>query len=262
MLSFSSGPPAKGETPCDSDEMDTVKTGSHIIQTVKENGVEKGSGILEPSLPNHCSINRDSVTVSPTQNMICISPIEDSYFVNNITAIKNGSLSSARTISKDVESSDSIGTSEASNTSSSRSDSSMNILDEGPVEPLYFEQYFQEEYCKASTLDECRELTGVADVDSGSSPCDREKSEEDEDNDDMLGGVFAFSEEGRNPEQYNCSSILSSIWSYATKVLNDSMLLICPLFFCQHMRTFSFVHLYHIDNNMINAPEQKLKMKI
>lgn len=188
------GPPSKDETPCDLNQMNTVKTSSHIIQTVKENGVKSGSGILAPSLPNHGPFNRDSVSGSPKQ-MMGISPIEDSYFVNSISSIKNGSLSSARTIAKEVESSDSVGTSEASNTSSNRSDSSMNILDEGPVEPLYFGQYFQEGYCKASTLDECRELTEVTDVDSGSSPCDREKSEEDENNDDMLGGVFAFSEE-------------------------------------------------------------------
>ncbi|KAL6324422.1 hypothetical protein AAG906_013026 [Vitis piasezkii] len=155
---------------------------------------EKWEWYFSTILPNHGPFNRDSVSGSPKQ-MMGISPIEDSYFVNSISSIKNGSLSSARTIAKEVESSDSVGTSEASNTSSNRSDSSMNILDEGPVEPLYFGQYFQEGYCKASTLDECRELTEVTDVDSGSSPCDREKSEEDENNDDMLGGVFAFSEE-------------------------------------------------------------------
>jgi hypothetical protein len=33
-------------------------------------------------------------------------------------------------------------------------------------------------------------------------PGDREKSEEDGDNDDMLGGVFAFSEEGRTLKQF------------------------------------------------------------
>ena len=189
--------------------MDTRKTSSHIVQTVKENAVKSGSGILAPSLPNHGSFNRDSVSDSPKQQMMGISPIEDSYFVNSISSIKNGSLSSARTIGKEVESSDSVGTSDASNTGSNRSDSSMNVLDEGPIEPLYFGQYFQEGYCKASTLDECRELTEVTDVDSGCSPCDREKSEEDENNEDMLGGVFAFSEEGGNLKQYNCSSILT-----------------------------------------------------
>ncbi|KAJ1262836.1 hypothetical protein BS78_09G140400 [Paspalum vaginatum] len=60
-----------------------------------------------------------------------------------------------------------------------------------------FIQYFQEGYCKISELDDCRELTeAVTDADSSSSHCEREKPEEDGDNDDMLGGVFAFSEEG------------------------------------------------------------------
>ncbi|PNT71283.1 autophagy-related protein 18h [Brachypodium distachyon] len=62
---------------------------------------------------------------------------------------------------------------------------------------LEFTQYFQEGYCKISELDDCRELTeAVTDADSSSSHCEREKPEEDGDNDDMLGGVFAFSEEG------------------------------------------------------------------
>lgn len=219
--------------------MGAEETSSLNIQTVKENGEKSGIGILAPSLPKHGSFNRDTVSDSPKQQMMGISPIEDSYFVNSISSIKNGSISSARTIAKEVESSDSVGSSEASNTSSNRSDSSMNVLDEGPVEPLYFGQYFQEGYCKASTLDECRELTEVADVDSGCSPCDREKSEEDENNDDMLGGVFAFSEEGRNLKQYNCSSILSS--SFSLCLLNDFQVA-CALFFlevCQHMKTSS-----------------------
>lgn len=61
-----------------------------------------------------------------------------------------------------------------------------------------FTQYFHEGYCKISELNDCRGLTeAVTDADSSSSPCEREKPEEDGDNDDMLGGVFAFSEEGR-----------------------------------------------------------------
>ena len=57
----------------------------------------------------------------------------------------------------------------------------------------------QEGYCKASV--DCRESTEViTDVDC-SSPCGREKSDEDGDNDDMLGDVFDFSEEGMNLNQ-------------------------------------------------------------
>ncbi|XP_073104437.1 autophagy-related protein 18g isoform X2 [Elaeis guineensis] len=63
---------------------------------------------------------------------------------------------------------------------------------------LEFTQFFHEGYCKVSELDDCCELTGaVTDADSSSNHCEREKPEEDGDNnDDMLGGVFAFSEEG------------------------------------------------------------------
>ncbi|GJM88553.1 hypothetical protein PR202_ga04628 [Eleusine coracana subsp. coracana] len=72
--------------------------------------------------------------------------------------------------------------------------------DQGPSDShnsVEFTQYFQEGYCKISELDDCRELTeAVTDADSSSSHCEREKPEEDGDNDDMLGGVFAFSEEG------------------------------------------------------------------
>ncbi|RRT53631.1 hypothetical protein B296_00039552 [Ensete ventricosum] len=60
-----------------------------------------------------------------------------------------------------------------------------------------FAQYFNEGYCQVSELNDCRELTeAVTDADSNGSHCEREKSEEDGDNDDMVGGVFAFSEEG------------------------------------------------------------------
>jgi hypothetical protein len=77
---------------------------------------------------------------------------------------------------------------------------SIDSGDQGPSDShnsVEFTQYFQEGYCKISELDDCRELTeAVTDADSSSSHCEREKPEEDGDNDDMLGGIFAFSEEG------------------------------------------------------------------
>ncbi|RZR74811.1 hypothetical protein BHM03_00043884 [Ensete ventricosum] len=58
-----------------------------------------------------------------------------------------------------------------------------------------FETCFNEGYCKVSELDDCRELTeAVTDADSNSSHCEREKPDEDGDNDDLMGCVFAFSE--------------------------------------------------------------------
>ncbi|KAK1316983.1 Autophagy-related protein 18g [Acorus calamus] len=79
--------------------------------------------------------------------------------------------------------------------------SSANVYEDNSstdsLNPQGFVQYFQEGYCKASELDGCHDPTeAVTDADSNSSHCDKEKVEEDLDNDDMLGGVFAFCEEG------------------------------------------------------------------
>jgi hypothetical protein len=49
-------------------------------------------------------------------------------------------------------------------------------------------------------------LTSVTDADSSSSHCEREKPEEDGDNDDLLGGVFAFSE-----DQCICNNVCFSV---------------------------------------------------
>ncbi|PKU69915.1 hypothetical protein MA16_Dca026530 [Dendrobium catenatum] len=64
----------------------------------------------------------------------------------------------------------------------------------GSHNSVEFTQNFHEGYCNVSDLDDCRELTeAVTDVDSISSHCERGKSE-DGDNDDLLGGVFVYSE--------------------------------------------------------------------
>ncbi|GAV63227.1 WD40 domain-containing protein/BCAS3 domain-containing protein [Cephalotus follicularis] len=160
-------------------------------------GPKRGGSLLASPILNHRSINKDSGSNSFKQCTVVVSPVEGGNCTNVVSSSTSGSLSPGRTIGKEVGSSNSVGTSEVSNTSSNHSDLSMNILDEGPVNgSLDFEQFFQEGYCKASAVGECHESTDiVTDIDS-SSPCDREKSEEDADNDDMLGGVFAFSEEG------------------------------------------------------------------
>ncbi|KAK3193933.1 hypothetical protein Dsin_025243 [Dipteronia sinensis] len=82
-------------------------------------------------------------------------------------------------------------------------DSHMNILVDGPAlpsveKPVNFRLFLQEEHCKVSEHDECRKSTEVVndDVDSSSSHCERAKLEEDEENDEMFGGIFPFSEEG------------------------------------------------------------------
>ncbi|KAJ6305813.1 hypothetical protein OIU78_021191, partial [Salix suchowensis] len=121
-----------------------------------------------------------------------------SMLASHVTYLTKGPHTAGRMIAKQVQSSESGVTSEASNISSTRSDLSMNSIDEGPANnSLDIELFFQEGYCKVSELNECQESTEVlAFVDNSSSPCDVDKSEEDGDDDDMLGGVFSFSEEG------------------------------------------------------------------
>ncbi|KAK4768264.1 hypothetical protein SAY87_003405 [Trapa incisa] len=94
-----------------------------------------------------------------------------------------------------VELSTSSGPSEVSTASSMGSNLTSNIIEEHVSGSLDFEQYFQEGYCQPSDLKGCPDSAeAVVDPDGSSSPCDRAKSEDDGDNDDMLGGVFAFSE--------------------------------------------------------------------
>ncbi|XVF42049.1 hypothetical protein PTKIN_Ptkin01aG0329000 [Pterospermum kingtungense] len=160
-------------------------------------GVKGHSSILASRMVNQSTFNKDNGSISFNQSKVGICQIEDNNSTNSLSSLTNGSLSGGRTVAKEVQFPKSDGTSDISNTSSNRSDLSMNMLDEGPVNASPdFEQFFQEEYCKALPLSACREPTEVTDVDSSSSPCEREKSEEEGDNDEMLGGIFAFSEEG------------------------------------------------------------------
>lgn len=98
-------------------------------------------------------------------------------------------------VAADAHSSSSSMNSEVSNACMSNSymEGSENADSRNSIE---FTQYFHEGYCKVSEVDDCCESSEVVnDADSTSSHCGREK-QENGDNDDMLGGVFAFSEEG------------------------------------------------------------------
>ncbi|XP_077219382.1 autophagy-related protein 18g-like isoform X2 [Tasmannia lanceolata] len=122
--------------------------------------------------------------------------------INYLSSLGSNSLSVGGPVGKGALSSNDGVSCEVSNTSSiNHSSSSPNIRAEetglaDQHNPLDFVQYFHEGYCKVSELDDCRDLTEVVtDADSSSSHCGREKPEDDGDNDDMLGGVFAFCEE-------------------------------------------------------------------
>ncbi|KAK8484257.1 hypothetical protein V6N12_057815 [Hibiscus sabdariffa] len=169
------------------------------IQSGKDGGGVKGQNSdFTSAVLSQSTLNKDAGSVSFNQSKGSVCHIEDSNSTYSMSSLTNGSLSGGRTVPKEFQFPNSDGTSDASNTSSNRCGLSMNMLDEGPVnESPDFEQFFQEEYCTALPSGAGPEQKKVVtDVDNSSSPFDKEKSVEEVDNDDMLGGVFAFSEEG------------------------------------------------------------------
>ncbi|KAM0992157.1 hypothetical protein ACFX13_010618 [Malus domestica] len=191
-----SGSSGENLTPIGSAENPNAGDYPFILQPGNgQNGEKRGRSFSVSPHMNYISTKKNITSVSLKQPTSGVSLGDDSNFSNSLSTLTSSSLSADRTIATKVQSVNSGGASEGSNVGSNRSDLSMNMLDEGPVHKSPdFEPFFQEGYCKASPLSNFRESTEVVtDVDS---PCDREKSEEDDDNDDMLGGVFAFSEEG------------------------------------------------------------------
>ncbi|CAI0432188.1 unnamed protein product [Linum tenue] len=145
---------------------------------------------------NNCGL----LSFKPTP--MSISPAEEdsnNSVHSDVVSLTHGSPSPERNMGNEGRSTNSVLTSESSNASSRRSDLSANIIDEGMMvnESPDFEQLFQEGYCKVAALSECCESEKskvVSPLDNNASPQGLEKP--DDDDDDMLGGVFAFSEEG------------------------------------------------------------------
>ncbi|XP_057998689.1 autophagy-related protein 18h isoform X2 [Hevea brasiliensis] len=168
-----------------------------ILQSGNNTAGQGGISVSASSIQYKSSIKKDSSSISFKQSQMGISPENNNSMDTNITSLTSGSSSAGKTIAKEFQSSNGLVTSEASNTSSNLSNLSKKIIDEGPTnDSLDFKQFFQEGYCKVKSSSEYHESAEVSFVDNNISPCDLEKSEEDGDNDDMLGGVFAFSEEG------------------------------------------------------------------
>ncbi|WCJ43210.1 hypothetical protein M5689_023967 [Euphorbia peplus] len=168
-----------------------------ILQSGKTTVDGGGISTLTSPFLYKSSDDRDSGAISFKPPQLGYSPEDTNSMDSNVTSSTIGSFSGGRTIPKEIQSPNSGVTSEASNMSSNRSDLSMNIIDEDPTSySLDFEQLFQEGYCEVSTLNKHHETSQANFPDNSSTPCDMEKSEEDGDTDDMLGGVFAFSEEG------------------------------------------------------------------
>ncbi|MED6121894.1 hypothetical protein PIB30_034426 [Stylosanthes scabra] len=160
------------------------------------------SGLAEKAnvgLPAYFSSSVDS-----TSNEILCKNTEGLALASqlrNMETFKNHSDSAATThfadsTTKTFESSKHRNATGSFNSSLSGCDLNRNVLHEEPIcDSPNFEKYFHEGYCKAS-VDSQQSAEVATDVDC-SGPCDGEKSDDnDGDNDDMLGDVFDFSEEG------------------------------------------------------------------
>lgn len=150
---------------------------------------------------------------------------------DNLPLLTSGPKCADLSTANSIKYSDSNVTSEVSNTSSNRSDLSMNTMDEGTANHSPdFEQFFHEGCYKASPLSTGHESTaGVTDVDSNNSPCNRDKSEEECDNEDLLGGIFAFSEEGNYVDLICALLIMVFYWHF----IQD--LKLCHFAFCMNL---------------------------
>lgn len=132
--------------------------------------------------------------------VLLASPVLGQEMVN-MDDVAFGASHFADSVTTEAKSSKSTGAGDNVNSSLGGYNLNMNVADVEPVQDSPdFEQFFQEGYCKAA--DECHESTEVANDVDCSSPCGREKSEEEDDNNDMLGCVFDFSEEGMNLKQF------------------------------------------------------------
>ncbi|KAL8171266.1 hypothetical protein V2J09_023070 [Rumex salicifolius] len=198
-----------------SSELDKIKRHPSGVSTLVEKNVKRSSSI---SVSSQGPLKHYAAAALLENRDMDISPPQSSCVVNSPSPLSHMICATESSNPKEVQSSKSVGTSDASNTSSNRSDFSMNLDEGSSVHESYpdkidFGQFFQEGYCKASIPpDECRDMREVVtDADSSGSPHYKEKSEEDTETDEMLGGVFAFAEEDimAYTTNFECHHILS-----------------------------------------------------
>ncbi|KAK6239265.1 hypothetical protein QUC31_004734 [Theobroma cacao] len=183
----------------DLDQINCEKSYTTTYQALNEICRGKsGNGIIEPLLPN-----QDSLTIisSPFQHSENIYSDTGNSITNSFSSLES-KLPPLRSLAEGKPSFNAGGIGDASMLHVDHYDAPTNILMDGSSisteQNLVDFGHFQEEQYEVLQSNECGELTKDVnnDVDSGSNNCENGKLEEDGENDEMLGGIFDFSEEG------------------------------------------------------------------
>lgn len=192
-MEFPSGSSRRIEHLLDFDQMNNDLPRSPIFRT--QNGLEnRENAVVESSYENHTSLCTLSAPSERLKNIgsqagncvtVCLPALESKLLPGGSVCVEEGLLSEKT-----------VGMSEGSVLYSDQDASKTVIVSEGASDlqhPIDLSQFFQEGHCNALEQNGC--LSDVITDDSDGSQCDKVKPD-DEENSEMLGGMFAFSDEG------------------------------------------------------------------
>ncbi|XWS36248.1 hypothetical protein CRYUN_Cryun20dG0069100 [Craigia yunnanensis] len=158
---------------------------------------KRENGIIEPLM-----LNQESLTIisSPFQHSDNIYSDTGHSVINGFSSSES-KLPPSRSMAEGTPSFSAGGIGNASMLHVDHYDAPTNILADGSSfsteQNLVDFGHFQEGHYEILPYNECSKLTEVVNEDvGGSNHCGKEKLEEDGENDEMLGGIFVFSEEG------------------------------------------------------------------
>ncbi|XP_024933374.3 autophagy-related protein 18g isoform X1 [Ziziphus jujuba] len=179
----------------DFDQVNYEKSYAPISPTL--NYQERKGNAAEPSILN---LESSSIICTPFIPLKNIDSQVDRCLTNGLP-MSGSELPSVGRVSGEGFASSVItgGSSEVSGLSSDEQASKVNVTVEGSSvlpNPVDLGQFFQEGHCRALEHNGCNGLTDVETEDfesSSNSQCQRLKPEDDEENDEMLGGMFTFS---------------------------------------------------------------------
>lgn len=199
-LKFLSGSSRRLENLLDLDQINYEKSYTPTYQGLNETcHVKSGNGVIVPLV-----VNQESLTIVPSSFQY-----SENIYSHTGHSVENGFSSSGselpplRSKAEGTPSFDDGEIVDAKMLCVDHCDAPTNILtDETSFSteqnPVDF-GHFQEGHYEILQKNECCKFTkGVNDDDSSSNHCCKDKLEEDEENDEMIGGVFVFPEEGRN----------------------------------------------------------------